>query len=145
MCCNEPLQSESHLPAFMWIMALWSMESQWIQEVLWSILSVIQSCLWRLPSSIVWSRRWDHRTSLHRWQLRLKVSRSGGPYRLLARCEILSWMPSCLCQILYCPQRWDVTASHRGQRGKDCNFIVLLQARFFDQKAMMNETSVAVL
>lgn len=68
--------------------------SQWVREVLWTILPVIQSCLWRFPFLLSRSRRWDHRTSLHRWQLRLKVSRSRGAFRLLARCEIL---PCMLC------------------------------------------------
>lgn len=72
--------------------ALYMSTSQWILEVLWSVLSVIQDRLWRFPFPLSASRRWDHRTSLHRWQPRLKVSRSGGAYRLLARCEILPRM-----------------------------------------------------
>lgn len=62
------------------------------REVLWTILLVIQGCLWRFPFLLSSSRRWDHHTSLHRWQPRLKVSRSRGAYRLLARCEILPRM-----------------------------------------------------
>lgn len=83
-----------------WLCAQWKAlcmsASQWRREVLWSILSVIPGRLWRFPFLLSRSRRWDHRTSLHRWQPRLKVSRSRGAYRLLARCEILPCMLSLL-------------------------------------------------
>lgn len=114
-----------------WLCAQWKAlyvsASQWIREVLWSILSVIQSCLWSFPLLLSRSRRWDHRTSLHRWQPEVEgCSRSRGAYRLLARCEILPCMLSCLCQILYYQERWDVTASHQRQRRrKACNLLFL--------------------
>lgn len=107
--------------------ALYVSASQWIREVLWSILSVIQSCLWSFPLLLSRSRRWDHRTSLHRWQPEVEgCSRSRGAYRLLARCEILPCMLSCLCQFLYYQERWDVTVSHqRRKRRKACNLLFL--------------------
>lgn len=67
---------------------------QWVREALWSIITGHWGLPWGFPFLLSGSRRWDHRTSLHRWQLRLKVSRSRGAYRLLARCEIL---PCMLC------------------------------------------------
>lgn len=90
-----------------------------IREVLWSILSVIQGCLWRFPFLLSRSRRWDHRTSLHRWQPRLKVSRSRGAYRLLARCEILPRMLFPACARTFITQRDGMSQlPTRGRGGK---------------------------
>lgn len=102
-------------------------------EVLWSVLSVIQCCLWWFPFLLSKSRRWDHRTSLHRWQLGLKVSRSRGSYRLLARCEIQPCM-------LFLPAP-DPFITHRDEMGcqglspeaekkKPAIFVFLLSSLF---------------
>lgn len=95
---------------------------------LWSVLSVIQSCLWRFPFLLSTSRRWDHRTSLHRWQPRLKVSRSSGAYRLLARCEILPRMLFLLVPDPLLPREM---GCHQWQRRKSLQFGVLLSSSFF--------------
>lgn len=84
---------------FVWMMAFCAVSaaSQWVREALWSIITGHWGLPWGFPFLLSGSRRWDHRTSLHRWQLRLKVSRSRGAYRLLVRCEIL---PCMLCLLV---------------------------------------------
>lgn len=105
---------------------LYMSASQWEREVLWSILSVIQGCLWRFPFPLSGSRRWDHRTSLHRWQPRLKVSRSRGAYRLLARCEILPRMLFLPVPDPLLPQRDVISLLTRGRAERKMQFVALL-------------------
>lgn len=105
---------------------LYMSASQWEREVLWSILSVIQGCLWRFPFPLSGSRRWDHRTSLHRWQPRLKVSRSRGAYRLLARCEILPRMLFLPVPDPLLPQRDVISLLTRGRAERKLQFVALL-------------------
>lgn len=112
---------------------LYMSASQWEREVLWSILSVIQGCLWRFPFPLSGSRRWDHRTSLHRWQPRLKVSRSRGAYRLLARCEILPRMLFLPVPDPLLPQRDVISLLTRGRAERKnaiCCSIVILHLLF---------------
>lgn len=105
-CSSHPFHPQL-TPLFEWWLcvhwkALYVSASQWIREVLWSILPAAYE---GFPFLLSRSRRWDHRTSLHRWQLRLKVSRSRGAYRLLARCEILPRMLCPACARSFITQR----------------------------------------
>lgn len=78
----------------------------------------IQGRLWRFPFLLSGSRRWDHRTSLHRWQPRLKVSRSRGAYRLLARCEILPCMLFSACARSFITQRDGMSLLSHQRQGR---------------------------
>lgn len=79
----------------------------------------IQGRLWRFPFLLSGSRRWDHRTSLHRWQPRLKVSRSRGAYRLLARCEILPCMLFSACARSFITQRDGMSLLSHQRQGRE--------------------------
>lgn len=112
--------------------ALYVSASQWIQEVLWSVLSVIQCCGWRFPFLLSRSRRWDHRTSLHRWQPRLKVSRSRGACRLLARCEILPCMLFLLVPDPLLPREMGCHSfPPEAEKKKACNLVFYCPPRLF--------------
>lgn len=80
------------------------------------------------PLLLSGSRRRDHRTSLHRWQLRLKViAAAEGPIDYWPGVKFYpASLFSCLCQILYYPERWDVTAFHQRHTRKACNFVFII-------------------
>ena len=116
------------------------------REMLWSILSVIQSCLWRFPFLLSRSRRWDHRTSLHRWQPRLKVSRSRGAYRLLARCEILPCMLFLLVPDPLLPREMGCHSfPPEAEKRKACNLLFYCPPLLYsDQKRKICQPSIAL-